>query len=140
MTDTLRRAIIVLTLLVLGGAHAACACVGVAQAVSGAEVMVAAVASHDAYSGSHHTPDTGHCDEGSGDPGYDCAGCEAVALPTDTSTKAVSAFPADKAVLPARPANTSIGVFNYPTLRIVPVRSPPSPGPSLVTLKIRLQN
>lgn len=140
MMNTLRRAIIILTLLVLGGAHAACACVRVAQAVTGTEVVMAAFASHGAYPGSHHTSDAGHCDEGSGDPGHDCAGCEAVALPTDTSTKAVSAFPSDKAVPPPKPDSKSIGVFHNATLRIVPVRSPPWPSPSLVNLKIRLQN
>lgn len=140
MMNTLRRAIIVLTLLVLGGAHAACACVRVAQAVTGTEIVLAGSANHHVYSGSHHTPDAGHCDEGSGDPGHDCAGCEAVALPTDTTPKAVSALVSDKAVLPASHANTSIRVFNHATLRIVPVRSPPWPSPSLVDLKVRLQN
>lgn len=140
MMNTFRRAIIVLTLLVLGGGYAACACATVAHTATGADLAVAASASQDVYPVSHHTSDAGHCDEGSGDTGHDCAGCEAVALPTDISTKAVSAFPSDKAVPPPKLVSKSIGVFNNATLRIVPIRSPPWPSPSLVDLKIRLQN
>jgi hypothetical protein len=140
MMDSLRRAIIALTLLVLGGGHAACACAAVAQAVSVPEVAAAALASHDVHAVSDDAPDADHCDTGSEDESHDCTGCDAVALPADSSIKAAGAFPADFAALPAIPGNGTSGVFKLATLRIEPARGPPRPSPSLVTLKIRLQN
>lgn len=140
MMDSLRRAVIALTLLVLGGGHAACACAAVAQAVAGPGAVVATLASHDIHTVSEDAPDTDHCDPGSEDKGHDCTGCEAVALPTDSANKAVNTFPADAAVLLAQPATGSRGVFKLATLRIELARDPPPQRPSLVTLKIRLQN
>lgn len=140
MMDSLRRAVIALTLLVLGGGHAACACASVAQAVAGPGAVVATLASHDIHTVSQDAPDTDHCDPGSEDKGHDCTGCEAVALPSDSSNKAVNTFPVDAAGLPAQPATGSRGAFKLATLRIEPARDPPRPSPSLVTLKIRLQN
>jgi hypothetical protein len=140
MMDSLRRAIIALTLLVLGGGHAACACAAVAQAVSLPAVAAAALTSQDAAAVTHHAPDADHCDPASQDDGHDCAGCEAVALPSDSSTKAAGVFPVDFGVLPARPADETSRVFKLATSKFEPARGPPRPSPSLVTLKVRLQN
>ena len=140
MIDSIRSAIVALTLLVLGGGHAACACVAVAQAVTGPEVAVAETTGHAGHTITFDVPDADHCDRGSDNQGHDCTGCEAVALPADSLTKAVSAFPADFAILPAKPANDTRGVFQLADLRIEPARGPPRPSPSLVTLKICLQN
>ncbi|OZB17844.1 MAG: hypothetical protein B7X53_05085 [Hyphomonas sp. 34-62-18] len=140
MTDTLRRAVIALTLLVLGGGHAACACASVAQALTGPEVAVAEMTGHAGHTVTVDLPDADHCDRESENQGHDCTGCEAVALPADSLSKAVSPFPADVAILPLKPANDSGRVFQLADLRIEPARGPPRPSPSLVTLKIRLQN
>ena len=128
MMDSLRRAIIALTLLVLGGGHAACACAAVAQAVSLPAVAAAALTSHDAAAVTHHAPDADHCDPASQDNSHDCGGCEAVALPSDSSTKAAGVVPVD------------FGVLKLATSKFEPARGPPRPSPSLVTLKVRLQN
>lgn len=138
MMDSLRRAIIALTLLVLGGGHAACA--AVAQAVSLPAVAAAALTSHDAAAVTHHAPDADHCDPASQDNSHDCGGCEAVALPSDSSTKAAGVVPVDFGVLPARPADETSRVLKLATSKFEPARGPPRPSPSLVTLKVRLQN
>lgn len=140
MVDSIRNAVIALTLLVLGGGHAACACAAVAQAVNGPRVEVATSASEDVQAVSHDAPEADHCDPNSENKGHDCAGCEAIALPTDSSNKAVNTFPADPAALPSQPASGTSRVFKLADLRIEPARGPPRPSPSLVTLKIRLQN
>lgn len=140
MVDSIRSAIVALTLLVLGGGHAACACASVAQALTGPEVAVAETTGHAGHTVAVEVPDVDHCDRESENQGHDCTGCEAVALPADSLTKSVSPFPADVAILPAKPVTETLGVFQLADLRIEPARGPPRPSPSLVTLKIRLQN
>ncbi len=140
MVNSIRSAIVALTLLVVGGGHAACACASVAHALTGPEGAVAETTGHAGHMVTFEVPDAEHCDRGSENQGHDCTGCEAVALPADSLSKAVSPFPADVAILPAKPANDTRGVFQLADLRIAPARGPPRSSPSLVTLKIRLQN
>lgn len=137
---SIRNAIIALTLLVLGGGHAACACVAVAGALAGPDIAVSAPSAH-----SHHSADTDpsqdqHCNKGSEAPDHDCTDCVNVALPTDASLKAVSGFPADVAFLPPIPELKSDSLFRLADLEIEPDIGPPRPRLSPVTLKVRLQN
>jgi hypothetical protein len=140
MIDSLRRAIVALSLLVLGAGHAACACAAVASALTVPDIAVSAASGH-----SHHTlaPDQSqdqHCTEGSEVPGQDCTHCVTVALPADALVKAVNAIHADFAALPPIPELKSGTLFRLADLSIEPATGPPRPRSSLVTLKVRLQN
>lgn len=140
MFNSVRQAMVALALLALGGGHAACACAAVAQAVSGPEIASAAPERQTDHTASHETQDAGHCATDSGDPDHECAGCETIALPKDTSAKTANVYPADSAVLPEKPSSETPGLFKRVALKAETARGPPRPGPSLVTLKIRLQN
>lgn len=140
MIDSLRRAIVALTLLMLGAGHAACACAAVAGAMTGPDITVSAPSGHSHHTAAEQEPLVAHCNEGPDDPGHDCTHCVTTALPADASTKAVTPFPADFAILPPRPELTYGSLFRLADLRIEPPTGPPPPRSSLVTLKVRLQN
>jgi hypothetical protein len=140
MIDSLRRAIIALTLLVLGGGHAACACAAVAGALAGQGIAVSAVSAHSHHTAAKDQPQDQHCNEGSEVPDHDCTHCVTVALPADASAKAVTAFPTDFTVLQPVPELISGSLFRLADLTIEPATGPPRPRSSLVTLKVRLQN
>jgi hypothetical protein len=140
MIDSLRRAVVALTLLVLGAGHAACACAAVAGAMAGPDITVSAPSGHSHHTASEQEPKDDHCNESPDDPGHDCTHCVTAALPADASTKAVTPFPADFAILPPPPELTYGSLFRLADLRIEPATDPPPPRSSLVTLKVRLQN
>jgi hypothetical protein len=139
MMGSLRSAIIALTLLVLGGGHAACACAAVAGALAGPHIGVSAPSAHSHHTAANDQSQDQHCNEGSEVPVHDCTHCVAVALPADASLKAVSAFPADVAVLPPLPELKSDSMFRLADLNIEPDTGAPRPRLSPVTLKVRLQ-
>jgi len=139
MMGSFRSAIIALTLLVLGGGHAACACAAVAGALAGPEIAVSVPSTHSHHAAANDPSQDQHCNKGSEVPDHDCTHCVTVALPSDTSLKAVSTFPADVAVLPPVPGLKSGSLFRLADLNIEPDTGPPRPRLSPVTLKVRLQ-
>lgn len=140
MMGSIRNAIIALTLLVLGGGHAACACAAVAGALTGPDLAVSAPSAHSHHTAANDLSKDQHCNDGSEVPVRDCTHCVTVALPGDASLKAVSGFPADVAFLPPIPELKSDSLFRLADLKIEPDIGPPRPRSSPVTLKVRLQN
>ena len=139
MMGSLRSAIIALTLLVLGGGHAACACAAVAGALAGPDIAVSAPSAHSHLTAADDPSQDPHCNKGSEVPDHDCTHCVTVALPADASLKAVSASPADVAVLPPVLELKSGSLFRLADLNIEPDIGPPRPRSSPLTLKVRLQ-
>lgn len=139
MMGSLRSAIIALTLLVLGGGHAACACAAVAGALAGPDVAVSAPSAHSHHTAADDPSQDQHCDRGAEVPDHDCHNCVTVALPADASLKAVSAFPTNVAVLPPVPELKSGSLFRLADLNTEPDTGPPRPRSSPVALKVRLQ-
>jgi hypothetical protein len=139
MMGSLRSAIIALTLLVLGGGHAACACAAVASALAGPDITVSAPSAHSHHTAANDPSKDPHCNKGSEVPDHNCTHCVTAALPADASLKAVSAFPADVAVLPPVQELKSSSLFRLADLNIEPDTGPPRPRSSPVTLKVRLQ-
>lgn len=139
MMGSLRSAIIALTLLVLGGGHAACACAAVAGALAGPDIAVSAHSAHSDHPAANDPSQDQHCNEGSEVPENDCTHCVTDALPADASLKAASAFPADVAVLSPVPELKSGSLFRLADLNTEPDTGPPRPRSSPVTLKVRLQ-
>jgi hypothetical protein len=140
MIDTFRSAIVALTRLVLGGGHAACACVAVAGALNAPVLGVSSSSDHSHHSPAQTEPQGVHCDEGSEDESHDCTQCLTVALPADASAKVVSTPQTDLPVVTPLPESSAGNTFRLTNLRIEPARGPPPPFLSLVTLKVRLQN
>lgn len=140
MMCSLRRAVIALSLLVLGAGHAACACAAVAGAMTGPDASVSAPSDHSHHSAAQEELPIAHCNEGAENSGHDCTHCFTVALPADISVKAVNVSLADFAVLPPIPERQSGFLFRFADLRIEPATGPPLPRSSLVTLRVRLQN
>ncbi|MBU3922157.1 MAG: hypothetical protein KJ961_16300, partial [Alphaproteobacteria bacterium] len=66
--------------------------------------------------------------------------CAVNALPAEALAMAGPPSPAAIAILPSRPETTPANLFRLADQRIEPARGPPRSRPSLVTLKIRLQN
>ena len=139
MMGSLRSAIIALTLLVLGGGHAACACAAVASALAGPDIAVSAPSARGHHTVANDPSQDQHCNKGSEAPDHDCTQCVTVALPADASLKAVSAFPADIAGLPPVPELKSGSLFRLANLNTERDTGPPRPRSSPVTLKVRLQ-
>lgn len=140
MIDTFRSAIVALTLLVLGGGHAACACAAVAGALSDPALGVSSPSDHSHHSPAQAEPQGAHCGEGPEDQGHDCTQCLTVAVPADASAKVVSTPQTDLPVITPLPESSAGNTFRLTNLRIEPARGPPLPLLSLVTLKVRLQN
>lgn len=139
MMGSLRNAIIALTLLVLGGGHAACACAAVAGALVEPDIAVSAPSAHNHHAADIDPSQDQHCNKGSEVPDHDCTHCVTVALPADASLKAVSAFPADVAILPLVSGLKSGSIFRLADLDTEPDTGSPRPRSSPVTLKVRLQ-